>query len=62
MKDYVRLTLGPDHKVNFGSADDPDYRIDGDTVEVDKEIAVGLIQAGLAEKVKKTKEAEQNAQ
>lgn len=54
----IVITTGPGHQINFGTSDKPDYKVDGETVDCDNNVAEVIITAGLAEKI--TKEDEIN--
>ncbi|SEM81757.1 hypothetical protein [Paenibacillus sp. OV219] len=63
MKDsklLIRLTLADNHQVNFGTADKPDYKTDGDEVSCDKKAAAALVTDGLAVYINQSENKEEN--
>ncbi|MFC4103600.1 hypothetical protein [Paenibacillus xanthanilyticus] len=60
MKTRIKLTLGDEHRINFGTAAEPEYKTDGDEVACDKKVADKLVAAGLSIYVEKLKEESQD--
>ncbi|WP_308637719.1 hypothetical protein [Paenibacillus silvisoli] len=60
MKVSIRLTLAANHQINFGTADKPDHKTDGDQVSCDKKAAAALVTGGLAVYIDQNQSKEAN--
>lgn len=52
----IKLTLSQEHRINFGTADKPELKADGDEHVCDKKNADALVNVGLAIYADNTKE------